>query len=71
VRVIELVPPVVDTHMTKGRSERHKISPEEVALAAIAGLEGGRDEILVGRALFASWLHRIAPSLLVRNLMQD
>ncbi|MBW2694158.1 MAG: hypothetical protein JRE57_16265 [Deltaproteobacteria bacterium] len=55
---------------SRGRNESHKISPEEVALAAIAGLKAGHDEILVGRAQLASWLHRIALRLLARNLMR-
>ncbi len=71
VRVVELVPPVVDTEMTKGRNEGEKISAEEVASAAIAGFEAGHDVILVGRARLASWLHRIAPRVLAGKLMSS
>ncbi len=71
VRVVELVPPVVDTQMTKGRNGGEKISPREVALAAIAGLEAGHDEILVGRARLASRLHRIAPRVLAKKLIMS
>ncbi len=71
VRVVELMPPLVDTEMTKGRNDGEKISAEEVANATIAGFEAGHDEILVGRARLASWLHRLAPRVLARKLMSS
>lgn len=54
VRVVEVVPPLVDTAMTKGRGTR-KISPDRVAQAVIRGLQTNRKEIRVAavKALFA------------------
>jgi uncharacterized oxidoreductase len=60
IRVVELVPPVVDTDMTAGRDEA-KATPEEVAEALHHGLRGGRSEVLVGRMRALPWLVRFLP----------
>ncbi|MCP4002938.1 MAG: SDR family NAD(P)-dependent oxidoreductase [bacterium] len=70
IRMIELVPPLVDTEMTRGRDEGKKLSPSQVARAAVAGLEADRDRILIGRARQAEWLGRLAPGLLARKMMR-
>ena len=69
IQLVELVPPVVDTEMTRGRSEPGKLSPLSVAEAALHGLARGALEIHVGRARTAAWLGRIAPGLLARKLI--
>lgn len=53
VRVVEMAPPIVDTGLgggtrSEGTASRMMVSPEEFATEALAQLEAGRDEILVG-----------------------
>jgi short-subunit dehydrogenase involved in D-alanine esterification of teichoic acids len=67
VRVVEALPPLVDTEMTRGRG-KNKLSAAAVAEQLVAGLQSGRSEIRIGktRALFA--LHRVSPALAARLL---
>lgn len=67
VRVVELVPPLVSTAMTRGRDEG-AIKPKAVADCLIDGLHRNKDTILVGQARLAALLHRLAPGLLARKL---
>lgn len=69
VRVVEVVPPLVDTEMTAGRG-RNKLPPAAVAEAVLAGLAAGAREIFVGKARGFRWLHRLAPALAAR-LVRD
>jgi uncharacterized oxidoreductase len=69
VRVIEVVPPVVDTGMTAGRGDG-KISPADAAEAIVAGLERDSTEIYVGKARVVRPLQRVAPGAVAR-LMRD
>jgi uncharacterized oxidoreductase len=62
VRVIEAVPPMVDTAMTKGRG-RGKISPEDCAAQIFRGLQAGRSEIDVGKTRLLRAILRVSPSL--------
>lgn len=69
VRLMEVVPPLVATGMTRGRGGR-KISPEPVARAMADGLELGKTEILIGRAGLLWAINRLSPGLaagLIRN----
>ena len=55
IRVVEMVPPIVDTGLgsgarSQGTSSRNMMSPEDFATAALALLENDQDEILVGMA---------------------
>ncbi len=68
VAVHEVVPPLVDTAMTQGRG-KGKISPEAFAREMLAGLEAGREEILVDRTRILHALHRVSPGT-VRRLMK-
>ncbi|GAA3114298.1 SDR family oxidoreductase [Streptosporangium carneum] len=67
VRAVEVVLPLIDTDMTRGRGSR-KISPESAARTIADGLAGGRSEIYVGRARLLPFLMRIAPSVPRRML---
>ena len=67
VRVMELVPPLVDTDMAGNRRDG-ALAPEEVARACVRGLVDDRDVVRVGKARFAKALSRIAPGLLARKL---
>lgn len=69
VRVVEVVPPVVDTGMTAGRGDG-KMAPEEVAESIVDGLCSGRDEIWIGKTRIARALWSFAPGLVAR-LMRD
>ena len=62
VRVLEVIPPVVDTAMTAGRGS-DKVSPETVAEHAWQAYLEDKSEVFVGKARAASVLARIAPSL--------
>jgi uncharacterized oxidoreductase len=67
IRVFEVLPPLVDTEMTRGRGTG-KISPHVVALETLTGLERDVPEIAVGKAKILRAIHHIAPSLAARIL---
>ena len=67
VRMVEVVPPLVETAMTAGRGSG-KISAEEAARQIIAGLERGADRVLVGKAKLLAVLYRLSPTLVGRIL---
>lgn len=69
IKVIEAVPPLVDTAMTRGRGGR-KAEPEAVANAIVAGIDTGLDEIWIGQARLFRLLHRLSPTVAAR-LMRD
>lgn len=69
VRVVEVLPPLVDTGMTEGRG-KGKISAERAAAEIVSGLEGDRTEIHVGKAKLLGALHRLSPGL-VGRLLRD
>ena len=53
IRVIEIAPPIVDTGLgagtrSEGTASRRMVTPEEFAAEALAQLEAGNDEVLVG-----------------------
>ena len=63
VRVVEALPPLVDTEMTAGRGASG-LSPEEAARQIVAGLVAGRAEVYVGK----SRLLRVIPSALANKI---
>ncbi len=67
VQVYEVMPPLVDTAMTRGRGSG-KLSPRQVAVATFLGLESDRYEIRVGKAKLLAALQRLAPPLTARIL---
>ena len=62
LRVVEALPPLVDTAMTSGRG-RGKISAEACAAEIVAGMERGRDSIYVGKTKLLRVIHGFSPSL--------
>jgi uncharacterized oxidoreductase len=62
IRVFEVVPPLVDTDLA-GSLDVPKIQPALVVDAIVAGLEGNREEIRVGRVKQLAPLARLAPRL--------
>jgi uncharacterized oxidoreductase len=69
VRVIEAIPPLVDTPMTAGRG-RGKLSPERCAAEILAGVRRGAAEIPIGRTRLLRGLQRLSPALAYR-IMRD
>lgn len=63
VRLVEIVLPMVDTAMTRGRG-RGKLSADEAARQIVAGLDAGRETIWVGKARLLPWLLRLVPGLI-------
>lgn len=70
VRVIEVVPPVVDTAMTTGRGG-DKMSPDAVANEVWNGYLADKTEILVGKARAAAFVARLLPSLAERVIRRS
>lgn len=62
VRIVEALPPLVDTAMTRGRG-RGKMSPEACAAEIVAGLEAGKAEIYVGKSKLLRAIMRVSPAL--------
>ncbi|MCC6926088.1 SDR family NAD(P)-dependent oxidoreductase [Novosphingobium sp.] len=67
VKVIEALPPLVDTQMTAGRGQ-NKMSPQECARQIVAGMESGRETINVGMVKVLQLVHSISPAL-ARSIM--
>jgi short-subunit dehydrogenase involved in D-alanine esterification of teichoic acids len=69
MQVFEIVPPLVDTAMTKGRG-KGKISPEALAEQFWKAYIRDKQEVLIGKVKLLCWINRIAPSLaesLIKN----
>jgi uncharacterized oxidoreductase len=67
VRVFEVLPPMVDTDMTRGRG-KGKLSPKQVADEVVRGIERDRREIRVGAVKALVWVNRLLPGLAERTL---
>lgn len=64
VRVVELLPPVVDTPLAASLDPSFdRMPPERLAQAFVHGLERGHDEITPGQSVLLKWLSRLAPGL--------
>jgi uncharacterized oxidoreductase len=61
IKVFEVIPPMVDTALSK--SVGAKITPQQVAVETLKGIERDRFEIQVGRSKSLALLSRISPSL--------
>lgn len=62
VHVVEALPPLVDTRMTRGRGSA-KISAEVCAAKILAGLKAGKTEIYVGKSKLLRAIMRLSPAL--------
>jgi uncharacterized oxidoreductase len=74
VRVVELLPPVVDTPLARGiavESPFPMMAPEKLASALMRGLRRGRNEIAPGPAGQLKWLSRFAPRFIFRQLNRE
>ncbi|MFF2889436.1 SDR family oxidoreductase [Paenibacillus sp. NPDC057967] len=62
VQVFEIIPPIVDTAMTRGRG-RGKLSPERLAEQFFRDFRHNRLEIAIGKVKILKWLNRWFPSV--------
>ena len=69
IRVIEALPPVVDTQMTAGRKGR-KMQPDECARQIVSALEQDRDEANVGMVKLLKAVHSASPALARRVMLR-
>lgn len=69
VRVVELLPPVVDTPLADGLDPSFaRMAPETLAATFLRDVRRGRDESTPGFARGLKWGSRLAPGLLFRQL---
>ncbi|NOU51269.1 SDR family NAD(P)-dependent oxidoreductase [Pseudoalteromonas sp. JBTF-M23] len=69
VKVFEVVPPLVDTEMTKGRG-KNKMSVNELVKEALQGIEMDNSDILAGKSKNVFFLKRLFPKriyAMIRN----
>ncbi|HLM53731.1 MAG TPA: SDR family NAD(P)-dependent oxidoreductase [Pseudoxanthomonas sp.] len=69
LRVVEALPPLVDTDMTRGRG-RGKLAPAEAARQLLRGVDRGANEIDIGATRLLRAVMRLSPALGER-LMRD
>ncbi|HAC16044.1 MAG TPA: oxidoreductase [Bacteroidetes bacterium] len=62
IRVFEIIPPLVDTEMTKGRGTG-KISPEDLSREFIKKFKINQYEIPIGKVKWLKLIGRLSPSL--------
>lgn len=67
VKVFEIIPPLVDTAMTNGRSA-NKISPEKLVAEFWQGWQKDQFEMRIGRVKQLFFLNRLAPKLAERMM---
>jgi uncharacterized oxidoreductase len=69
IRVIEVLPPLVDTPATRS-VEKSKMSPEALVDRVLRDIARGRDEILPGMVGLLPLLMRLAPSFAARRVAE-
>jgi len=70
VHVIEALPPVVDTAMTRGRVGGSKMSPAECAAQIVDAIESNKTEANVGIVKLLQMVHSISPALARRVMIK-
>lgn len=63
VAVFEVFPEVVNTPMAEHRANEMMMAPESLAKQVLSQLEGGTQDIYIGRTRALSILHRIMPGM--------
>ncbi|NJL54678.1 MAG: SDR family NAD(P)-dependent oxidoreductase [Spirulinaceae cyanobacterium RM2_2_10] len=73
VRVVELLPPVVDTPLAAAVLDPSfpRISPEKLVAALIKGLKNNTDEITPGQSAQLKLMSRLAPGLLFQQMNKN
>ena len=69
VRVIEALPPVVETNMTAGRSGK-KMSAHDCAAEIVRGIRTGKSEVNAGMVKLLQLVHSISPALARRIMIR-
>jgi uncharacterized oxidoreductase len=69
VRVLEALPPVVETKLTAGRGNR-KMAPEECARQIVVAIERDADEADVGMVKILKLVHSVSPALARRIMLR-
>lgn len=69
VRVIEALPPVVETNMTAGRSGK-KMSAHDCAAEIVHGIRSNRTEVNAGMVKMLQLVHSISPKLARRIMIK-
>lgn len=70
IHVIEALPPVVDTAMTRGRVSGRKMSADECAAQIIDAIESNSKEANVGMVKLLQIVHSISPALARRVMIK-
>jgi uncharacterized oxidoreductase len=70
IRVVEVIPPVVDTQMNSGK-KASMMTPAVFAQKVFKALVNGQDEIAIGISKIARIISRIAPKYGFRKLNMD
>jgi uncharacterized oxidoreductase len=69
VRVVEALPPVVATNMTKKRDGK-KMSAHDCAAEIVRGIRTGKSEVNVGMVKMLQFIHSISPALARRVMIK-
>ena len=69
VRVIEALPPVVETNMTSGRAGK-KMSAHDCAAEIVRGIRTDKSEVNAGMVKILQLVHSISPALARRIMIQ-
>ena len=69
VRVIEALPPVVETNMTAGRAGK-KMSAHDCAAEIVRGIRAGKNEVNAGMVKMLQLVHSISPALARRIMIR-
>lgn len=69
VRVIEALPPVVETNMTAGRTGK-KMRAHDCAAEIVHGIRTGKSEVNVGMVKMLQMVHSISPALARRIMIR-
>ena len=69
VRVIEALPPVVETNMTAGRAGK-KMSAHDCAAEIVSGIRTGKREVNAGMVKMLQFVHSVSPALARRIMIR-
>ena len=69
IKVIEVLPPLTKTALNHQLSHKGAVSAQWVADKVMKGLKKGQEEIAVGQAQTALWLHKLVPGLLSKLMI--
>lgn len=69
IRVIEALPPVVETNMTAGRAGK-KMSAHDCAAEIVRGIRTGKSEVNAGMVKMLQLVHSISPALARRIMIR-